>query len=150
MMKKKGEAKKQKIILETDAYLLSVEDSFTEIISLIPVPQKTIFTDSLLTQFISSHQVVEGIFYLSGMGLPHLLNNNLLYVPDDFSSVSYVERSPTIQDMLEKGWQIEFRENNYIKALKYYRNVLPNFTHAQSRGEILSAYCPNSEKAQTG
>ena len=38
----------QQIILETEAYLSSVENSFIEIIDSIPIPRETIFNDSLL------------------------------------------------------------------------------------------------------
>ena len=66
------------------------------------------------------------------------MNNNLLYVPDDFSSVSYTKSSLTTQSILEKGWQIEFRENNNQKALNYYQSALPEINSMQSRGEILN------------
>ena len=59
----------QQIIRETDTYLSSIENSFAEIIDSIAIPQKTIFTDSLLNRFSNQHQVVEGIFYLSGTGI---------------------------------------------------------------------------------
>ena len=60
----------QQIIRETESYLLSVENSFNEIISTIPVPQKTLFSDSLLNRFTEQHPVAEGIFYISGNGFP--------------------------------------------------------------------------------
>ena len=129
----------QQIIHETDNYLLSIENNFIETIDSISIPQTTIFTDSLLSQFIAQHQDVAGIFYLSGNGLPYLLNHNLLYVPDDFLSASDVEGSRTTQNILEKGWQFEFRENNYLKALEYYQRVLPDITGKQAGGEILNA-----------
>src|SRR4030042_518289 len=128
----------QQIIRETNEYLLSVENIFSEIIGSIAVPQKSIFSDSMLTRFSDQHQAVAGIFYVSGAGLPYLLNHNLLYVPDDFSSVSDIVRTRTIQNILEKGWQIEFRENDYRKAQRYYQNVLPDVTSKQTLGEILN------------
>ena len=126
------------IIRETNEYLLSIENIFSEIIGSIAVPQKSIFTDSMLIRFSAQHQAVAGIFYLSGDDLPYLLNHNLLYVPDDFSSVSDIMGTRTIQNILEKGWQIEFRENDYRKALRYYQKVLPDFTSKQTQGEILN------------
>ncbi len=126
------------IIQETESYLLSVEKSFNEIIRSISVPQKTLFTDSLLNSFTEQHPVSEGIFYISGNGFCYLLNNKLLYVPDDFSPVTYAKSPLTIQSILEKGWQIEFRENNNQKALEYYQSALAEVTGKQSRGEILN------------
>ncbi len=56
------------------------------------------------------HQAVAGIFFLSGSGDPFLLNNGMLYVPDDFLTVSDVTASMATQSVLENGWQIEFRK----------------------------------------
>ena len=129
----------QQIIRETDAYLSSIEESFAEIIDSIANPGKTIFTDSILNRFSAQHQAVAGIFFISPADDPFLLNNGMLYVPDDFLTVSDVSVSQTTRYILEQGWQIEFRENDYRKALVYYKNVLPDVTNEQSRGEILNA-----------
>jgi signal transduction histidine kinase len=128
----------QQIIRETDAYLLSIENSFAEIIDSTAIPGKTIFTDSMLNRFSNQHQAVAGIFFISPAGDPFLLNNRMLYVPDDFLTVSDVSGSQSAQIIMEKGWQIEFRENDYRKALRYYKNVRPDVTNEQSRGEILN------------
>lgn len=128
----------QQIIRETDEYLLSVENSFTEIIGSFAIPQKTIFADSLLARFCDRHQAVEGIFYIFGADSPYLLNNNLLYVPDNYSSTSDNMSPRNSQYILEKGWEIEFRENDYGKALRYYKNAQSDVTSEQSRGEILN------------
>jgi len=129
----------QQIIRETDAYLISIENSFSEITDSTAIPCITIFNDSLLNHFNAQHQVVAGIFFLSGSGVPFLLNNGLLYVPDDFMAVADIEGSSAIQSVMEKGWQTEFRENNYPKALKYYEHILPNVMGEQSEAEILNA-----------
>lgn len=129
----------QQIIRETDAYLSSIENSFAEIIDSTAIPRKTIFTDSLLNRFSAQQQAVAGIFFVSGTGVPLLLNNGMLYVPDDFLTVSDMAGSQVIQYILEKGWQFEFRENDYPKALEYYQSVLPDITGEQSGGEILNA-----------
>jgi signal transduction histidine kinase len=128
----------QEIIQETEKYLISVENSFSEITGLITVPQKIIFTDSLLIRYSADHQAIAGIVYLSCTGIPYLLNNNLLFIPDDFLSASNVVNSRNMQNILEKGWQIEFRENNYQEAIRYYHSILPDVTGVQSRGEIIN------------
>jgi len=129
----------QQIIRETDAFLLSIENSFTEIIDSTAIPQKTIFTNSLLNRFGAQHQAVAGIFFVSGASVPALLNNGMLYVPDDFLTVSDAAGSQATQYILEKGWQFEFREKNYQKALEYYQSFMPKVTGEQSGGEILNA-----------
>lgn len=129
----------QQIILETDTYLSSIEKSFAETIDSIAIPGKTIFTDSILNLFSAQNQAVAGIFFISATGDLFLLNKGLLYVSDDFLAVSDVSGSQTTQYILEQGWQIEFRENDYRKALIYYQNVLPNVTKKQLMGETLNA-----------
>ena len=128
----------KQIIGETDAYLSSIEKSFAEIIDSISIPKKTIFTDSLLNKFSTQKPIVAGVFFISGAGELFLLNNGMLYVPDDFLNVPAIEASQTTLSFLEKGWQIEFRENDFRKALAYYKNVLPEVINDQSRGEILN------------
>jgi len=129
----------QQIIRETDAYLLSIENSFAEIIGSTAIPRKTIFSDSLLNQFSAQHQAVAGIFFISGSGIHLLLTNNILYVPDDLLILSELTGSQATRQILEKGWQFEFRENNYLKALEYYQSILPDITGEQPVGEILNA-----------
>lgn len=93
----------QQIIQETDAFLSSIENSFAEIIDSTAILQKTIFTDSLLHLFSTQHQAVAGVFFVSGAGVPSLLNNGMLYLPDDFLTVSDVTGSQATQYILEKG-----------------------------------------------
>ena len=64
----------QQIIQETDAYLLSIENNFTEIIDTIITPQETFFTDSLLNQFQVRYKSITGIFYIPDNGPRKLLN----------------------------------------------------------------------------
>jgi len=129
----------QQIIQETDAYLSSIENSFAETIDSIANPRKTIFKDSILNQFSAQFGTVAGIFFLSGTGAPLLLNNGMLYIPDDLSTDTDVAGSQTTQDILEKGWQYEFREKEYQKALEYYQGILQDIIEDQTRGEILNA-----------
>jgi signal transduction histidine kinase len=129
----------QQIILDTEAYLTSIETGFIEIIDTFPGPKETIFTDSLLNQFNAHHQTIAGIFFISGDNSPVLLNNGLLYVPDDFLSASNANGFQSTQNILEKGWQFEFREKDYAKALTYYQSIMSDGAEEQSAGEILNA-----------
>ena len=90
--------------------------------------------------FVEKHQAVAGIFFRSGSGEHLLLNSGLLYVPDNLLSISGVTGFQTSgRNLLEKGWQIEFREKDLAKALKYYQNIIPDSTGDQLKGEILNA-----------
>ncbi|MBN2666694.1 MAG: hypothetical protein JXR67_09300, partial [Bacteroidales bacterium] len=128
----------QKIISETNEYLQKVENSFAEISVTLAVPKNIIFRDSLLLSFIKHQQSVTGIFYLPETGTPYLLNENFLYLPDDFISFIEVPRPRSMENILTKGWQIEFGEENYPKALEFYQNTLRAVRDEQSRGEILN------------
>jgi signal transduction histidine kinase/tetratricopeptide (TPR) repeat protein len=128
----------QQIIRETDAYLSSIENSFAGIIDSLPVPRSKIFHDSFLNRFSAQNHAVAGIFFISATSEPFLLNNGMLYVPDDFLTVPDAEGSQTTQSILEKSWQIEFRENDYRKAIRYYQKALQDIANKQSRGEILN------------
>lgn len=128
----------QEIIRETDSNLSSIESRSAVIFDSADIPRNKIFYDSLLSKFITQNHVIAGVFYISGAGELLLLNNRMVYVPDDFLTVSDVSVSQATQTILEKGWQIEFRENDFRNALAYYKNVLPDVTNEQSQGEILN------------
>ena len=129
----------QQIIEETDTYLSSIENSLADLIDTATIPQEIIFNNSLLSRFSAQYQAVAGIFFISGGGVPSLLNNGLLYIPDHLLTVSHGAVSRSRHFTWERGWQFEFRKKDYQKALEYYQGILPNVTGAQSRGEILNA-----------
>lgn len=129
----------QQIIRETDAFISSVENSFAEIAASGAVPRDRIFHDSLLNQFLAQNKSIYGIFFISATGDAYLLNNGLLYVPDDLVTPSGLKGSQIVRSVLEKGWQAEFREKDYRKALEFYQNSLTNITGNQSSAEILNA-----------
>jgi len=129
----------QQIIREADAFISSVENSFAEIAASGTVPRDRIFHDSLLNQFLAQNKSISGIFFISATGDAYLLNNGLLYVPDDLVTPSGLEGSQKVRSVLEKGWQAEFREKDHRKALEFYKNSLTNITGNQSRAEILNA-----------
>jgi signal transduction histidine kinase len=138
----------QQIIFETENFLSSVERNFTEKIELIPVPAKSIFTDSLLSRFINQHQAVEGIFFVSEAGDLFILNNGMPYVPDAFLPDSSAIIPQNTQKILEKGWEYEFRENDHRKALEYYQSVLTDVDGQQQEGEILNAVARLQKKLE--
>ena len=129
----------QQIIQDTEAFLSSIENSFIGIIDSTAIPQVTIFTDSLLHRFSAHHPTITGICFLSSAAVPSLLNTGLLFLPDDLLTVSDETGSQATQTFLERGWQFEFRENDYPKALEYYRSILTNVAKEQSAGEVLYA-----------
>ena len=129
----------QQIITETDNFLSSVEKDFAQIIELIAFPDKPIFNDSVLSGFINQHQAVKGSFFISEAGNVFVLNNNMLYIPDEYLTFSPVIISRSTQKILDIGWEYEYREHNHTKALKYYQSALSGLSGKQSKAEILNA-----------
>lgn len=127
------------IIQETDAYLLSIENNFNELIDNIITPQKTFFTDSLLNQFQVRYKSITGIFYIPDNGPQKLFNNGILYFPDNSLGAFDQKGFQTAQSILDKGWEFEFKEKNYKIAYEYYQNILFDAHDEQSGGEILNA-----------
>lgn len=138
----------REIINETDEYLFTVENNFTELVDSIAVPAKIIFTHSLLNEFIAKNRAVAGIFYLPAGDSPCLLNNNLLYLPEDLSSYTDFMHSGTTGEIFEKGWQIEYREQDYHRALRYYKGIMAGVSDKQTKGEILNAIARIQKKLQ--
>jgi signal transduction histidine kinase/tetratricopeptide (TPR) repeat protein len=129
----------QQIITETDNFLSSVEKDFAQIIELIAFPDKPIFKDSVLSRFINQHQTVKGSFFISEADNVSVLNNNMLYIPDEYLMGSPVIIPRSTQKILDIGWEYEFRKHNNTEALKYYQSALSGLSGKQSKAEILNA-----------
>jgi len=129
----------EQIITETDDFLSSIEKDFAQIIELIAIPDKSIFNDSVVSRFINKHQAVKGSFFISEAGNVFVLNNNMLYIPDEHLAVSPAIVPQSMQNILDIGWEYEFREHNNTKALKYYQSALSGLSGKQSGAEILNA-----------
>jgi len=138
----------QQIILDTDAFLTSIENNFHEIISSNFVPGEPIFTDSLLSRFINQNQAVKEIFFISGSGELFILNYGLLYIPDAFLTVHSEILPQNTQNILNKGWEYEFSEHNNTKALEYYQAVLPGIKGKQSESAILNVVARLQKKLE--
>ncbi len=138
----------QQIFRDTDTYLSSIENGIAEIIDSIATPQNKIFTDSTLGQFCTLHQEVAGVFLISERRNPSILSYGLLYVPDNYLTAPDVTEPQSRHFIWEEGWQFEFREMDYRKALEYYRGILPNVTGKQEGGEILNAIARVQKKLQ--
>jgi signal transduction histidine kinase len=116
------------IIHQIDDDLTSIENDYEKI-----------FEDSMLILFIKQHQDIYGIFFVSGEGTPKLLNDGLLYVPDKLFSRIHQTELNARHHLLDKGWQFEFKERNYGRALEYYQSILPTIREDPFGGEVLNA-----------
>ena len=129
----------QQIIKDTEDYLSSVENSLAGIIGSVGHPETPIFKDQSLDSYCLHYRAVAGVIYRSVTGIPSLLNHGLIYIPDHLESLVDQAALQSRHFIWEGGWQIEFREKNYPKALLYYQGILKDASDEQSRGEILNA-----------
>jgi signal transduction histidine kinase len=129
----------QQIIREIDAFLSTTENNFAEISWQSNAPAERIFYDSLFTRFVIQNQGIIGIFFVSADGNVSLLNDRLLYVPDNLVTGYDIGDSKVPQYITDKGWQMEFREKDYMKALRFYQQSLSDLDGTKSCGEILNA-----------
>ena len=77
-----------------------------------------------------------------------LHNDGLLYLSDDLCNYFENEGYLVINRILENGWQYEFREKNYQRALEYYQKKLANVTDKQTAGEIWNAIARIQKKLE--
>ncbi len=129
----------QRINDDLDAHLKVIENRFIEILDPSGVPEKIMFSDSALTSLITIFPVVEGVFYLSGKNEVSVLNNYFLYEPDNFAGSKSGIISEHAENILIKGWGLEFRQKEYSKAIEHYRNALSVITSIQGQGEIYNS-----------
>jgi len=114
------------IITEANRLINETEKQFLQKTGLsdMPASSSEYFKDSVLTQFFYEDSLVNGIFFIQTSGNVQLLKSGFLYFPDG----SLKARGPTISselnNSLQQGWQYEFQERNYQKALNFYQNLL--------------------------
>ncbi len=138
----------QQIIREIDSYINSLETSFAGLADSVMVPRDIIFHNPALNRLCSQNHSVAGIYYISGRRDFFLLNNRLLYFPDELSPISDIRKSQTQGSVIEKGWQYEFRENDYTKALRYYQDILPGISDEYLTVEVLNIVARLQKKLQ--
>jgi len=114
------------IASESDLYFKKIEQRFSQKTGItgIPTSETTFFEDSILTDFLGEETGVEGVFYMQPSGEIQLLKSGLLFYPDE----TFNERIATLKTIspynLQQAWELEFREKNYTKALKYYQDFI--------------------------
>lgn len=128
----------QDIIQEIDTFLSTVESNFIKILDSVTSPRRIIYANSQLNQFIIQHKMVAGIFFVPELGSPKLFNSGLLYIPDNTTTAPDQTSFQTMQRIHKNGWQYEYVQKNYKKALEYYQSILPQAQEEHSIGEILN------------
>ena len=129
----------QKINNDVDAYLKNIESEFVKTLDSNRVPEKIIFSDSTLTSMVTEYPVVEGVFYISSKNKVSVLNINLLYQPKNITELKRGIVSEQVDNLLKKGWRLEFRKKEYAKAIEHYKKALSVITSLQGQGEIYNS-----------
>lgn len=127
------------IIIEIENFLRSKETEFKEQVENIYSPDKALFSDSVLSSFISNNPELESVFYFSDKNSISLLDKCLIFKPDNLeqnSSGNFPERTYNI---MEEGWRLEYAQNDFAKAIEYYENNLNDQTSAQEKGGIYNS-----------
>jgi len=129
----------QKINDDVDAYLFMIENSFNEIVESASFPDRIMFSDSALTSLINLYPAIEGIFYLSAENEISVLNNHFLYEPDQYSERKQRIVSEQLENILEKGWELELKQKKYIQAIEHYDNALKFIDNKNEQGIIFNS-----------
>ncbi len=115
-----------KIITESDLFITKTENQFLQkaILTGIPTSYSEFFEDSILSEFLREKHGIEGIFYIQSSGKVQILKSGLLYFPDGtFNQLTSTTRSDLNNNFL-KGWEYEFQDKNYQKALIFYQDLI--------------------------
>lgn len=114
------------IITQADLFLAETEKQFFKGTggTGIPPAETVFFEDSVLEKFIKKKPVIEGVFYIQSAGKVQILKSGLLYFPDGtFNQLNPTDRHD-LNNNLQKGWEYEFRDKDYVKALNFYQGKI--------------------------
>lgn len=127
------------IIAGSDLFISNIEKQFLHKseTTFIPPDETNFFEDSILTEFLSEEPGIEGIFYIQASGKVELLKSGLLFFPDESIREKNTAISTSFNKILTKGWQFEFQEKNYPKALEYYQTLINDKTNVPLIASLL-------------
>jgi signal transduction histidine kinase len=128
-----------KIITEADLYLAKTEKQFLQNarVSGISPTEAIFFEDSILAKFMRGNPVIEGVFYIQSSGKVQILKSGLLYFPDETFNQLNSNLETNINTNLGKGWEYEFQNKNYQKALTFYQSLVKKTNDAASIASLL-------------
>jgi signal transduction histidine kinase len=104
--------------------LTKVESNFLELTTSINSPQSMFFQETSLMDFLKKEELLRGIFSVCENGVISQLDGQILYhdkIDDQFESEII---GPSLEEVFEKGWNLEFRDKNFREAILYYRSEL--------------------------
>lgn len=136
------------IISESDIILSGIEKEFLQKarLSHTPLSETVFFEDSTLSEFLSKKSGIESIIYIHTSGKVQILKSGLLYFPDGTFRQINSGIATDFNKNHAKGWQYEFRDKEYQKALKYYQNLIKKTKDESSIASLLIPLARNQKK----
>ena len=130
-----------KIITEADLFLAKTEKQFFQKAGVIGTPpaETIFFEDSVLAEFLGRNPEIEGIFFIPSSGKVQILKSALLYFPDGTFNQLYSNFESDLNNKLGKGWEYEFQDKNYQKALNFYQGLIKKTNNDTSIASLLLA-----------
>ncbi len=129
----------QKLMLNVKDYLGDVEEKFLEITDSIPIPGKNFFSNTSLEYYIDSIPIIEGVFFLNENTELYQLDYHMLYHPEASLEKRDEIISNSIAQVIEQGWQYEYRLKNYKKATLHYQTGLLKATNDYEKALIFNS-----------
>lgn len=127
------------IISAFDLLIINTEEQFLNNSVLTSTPQlgSIFFEDSIQSKFLSERSEIQGIFFIQATGKVQLLKSGLLFFPDGTIREQNSASNTNYNKKFAKGWEYEFQEKNYQKALKYYQDLINKKTNNQTNASLL-------------
>lgn len=127
------------IISAFDLLIINTEEQFlnNSVLTSTPQLESNFFEDSIQSEFLSERSEIQGIFFIQATGKVQLLKSGLLFFPDGTISEQNSASNTNFNKKFAKGWEYEFQEKNYQKALKYYQDLINKKTNNQANASLL-------------
>lgn len=127
------------IISAFDLLIINTEEQFlnNSVLTSTPQLESNFFEDSIQSEFLSERSEIQGIFFIQATGKVQLLKSGLLFFPDGTISEQNSASNTNFNKKFAKGWEYEFQEKNYQKALKYYQDLINKKTNNQTNASLL-------------
>lgn len=127
------------IISAFDLLIINTEEQFlnNSVLTSTPQLESIFFEDSIQSEFLSESSEIQGIFFIQATGKVQLLKSGLLFFPDGTISEQNSASNTNFNKKFAKGWEYEFQEKNYQKALKYYQDLINKKTNNHINASLL-------------
>ena len=128
----------ESIAVQTGTELQAVDSTFDAIAMWDDAHAGLFFTDSVMELFVERTPLVAGVFHLSPDGDIQMLQAGPTCIPEGAVPDMAGEQPPPSTSVTEVGWQYEFRDKDYNKAIAYYSRALQISPDEWEKGRMLN------------